>query len=385
MSFRLHTGDAVELMRSLPSASIDLLLTDTAYESLEKHRAVGTTTRLKQSAASSNEWFPIFRNERFPEFFAEAFRVLKKGTHLYFFCDDETAEIAKPIARATGFTFWNTIIWVKTRGAVSAETMEQADVSIGLGYHWRRSHENILMFEKGKRKLNDLGIPDVLPFPRVRGSYPTEKPIDLLKVIVAQSTTSGEIVLDPFMGSGSAGSAAVRLGRSFVGGDIKESAVALARQRLLGAGAKEDPALLPARNPEDEPKRKPTRAAKALAAVILSGFDPTSDQAAQVRAAALGHAYPGSPVGGFEFTSDCVFGCGCWMGDSRSGGPSGVSPFGECPKHDPAFIMPASSEERRKLRDAAKKRCPNEGCQSPACQAMNRCLALEPIPDDDLV
>jgi len=243
-TFRLHQGDAIELMRSLPDASIDCIDLDCAYESLEKHRAVGTTTRLKKSAASSNEWFELFRNERFPDLFAEAWRVLKKGTHFYFMCDDETAEIAKPIARAAGFTFWNTIIWVKTKGVVSVDTMEQSDVSIGLGYHYRRSHENILMFEKGKRKLANLGIADVLCFPRIKGSYPTEKPVDLHKVLIANSTVPGEIVLDSFMGSGSAGNAAIRLGRSFIGGDIKDTAVALARQRLLGAGGKEDPTLL---------------------------------------------------------------------------------------------------------------------------------------------
>ena len=243
-SFRLHHGDALDLLRSLPSASIDMVDVDVAYESLEKHRAVGTTTRLKQSDASSNEWFEIFRNDRFPEFFAECFRVLKKNTHLYFFCDGETSRVAIPIAEAAGFTFWNEIVWAKTKGIVSADNLERSDLNIGMGYHYRRAKEYVLFFEKGKRKLVDLGVPDVLPFPRVKNGYPTEKPVELHKVLISQSTQPGEVVLDPFMGSGSAGNAAVRLGRSFIGGDLKESAVALARKRLLGAGAKEDATLL---------------------------------------------------------------------------------------------------------------------------------------------
>lgn len=243
-SFRTYTGDALDLLRALPSASVDMVDTDTAYESLEKHRAVGTTTRLKQSDASSNEWFEIFRNERFPEFFVECFRVLKKNTHLYFFCDGETSRVAIPIAEAAGFTFWNEIVWVKTKGIVSADNLDRSDLNIGMGYHYRRAKEYVLFFEKGKRKVADLSVPDVLPFPRVKNGYPTEKPVELHKVLISQSTQPGEIVLDPFMGSGSAGNAAVRLGRSFIGGDIKESAVALARKRLLGAGAKEDVMLL---------------------------------------------------------------------------------------------------------------------------------------------
>lgn len=44
-----------------------------------------------------------------------------------------------------------------------------------------------------------------------------------------------------------------------------------------------------------------------------------------------GHQYPGCTVDNFCFTSNCDYGCGCWMGQSRSGGPEGIDPFGECP------------------------------------------------------
>ena len=97
--------DAVQWLRALPSDSIDLLVTDPPYESLEKHRAVGTTTRLKVSAGSSNPWFTVFPNARFPELFAEVYRVLKRNSHFYLMCDQETAFIAKPIAEQAGFKF----------------------------------------------------------------------------------------------------------------------------------------------------------------------------------------------------------------------------------------------------------------------------------------
>ena len=85
--FELATLDAVNWLRELPAESVDLVVTDPAYESLEKHRAVGTTTRLKHSKASSNDWFRVFPNSRFGELFAEVFRVLKPDTHFYLFCD----------------------------------------------------------------------------------------------------------------------------------------------------------------------------------------------------------------------------------------------------------------------------------------------------------
>ena len=90
-SFGLSQLDAVEWLRGLPAESLDLLVTDPPYESLEKHRAIGTTTRLKVSAASSNTWFQVFPNRRFPELFAEVHRVLKRDAHFYLMCDPDAA------------------------------------------------------------------------------------------------------------------------------------------------------------------------------------------------------------------------------------------------------------------------------------------------------
>src|SRR4051794_38460593 len=109
-------GAAVARLRALPSDSIDLVITDPPYESLEKHRAIGTTTRLKHSKASSNDWFSIFPNARFPELFAEVHRVLRKDSHFYLFCDPETMFVAKPLAEAAGFKFWKPLIWDKCLG-----------------------------------------------------------------------------------------------------------------------------------------------------------------------------------------------------------------------------------------------------------------------------
>jgi len=228
--FGLGRSDAVHWLRSLPSASVDLVITDPPYESLEKHRAIGTTTRLKHSKSSSNDWFDIFPNERFPELFAEIHRVLRRDTHFYLFCDPETMFVAKPLAEAAGFRFWKPLIFDK--------------VSIGMGYHYRARYECILFFEKGKRKLADLGVADIITSPRIRGGYPAEKPVAVSEVLVRQSSREGELVLDPFMGSGSVGVAAVQRGRNFLGNDLCEEAVEVSRRRLVAAGAVEEPPAL---------------------------------------------------------------------------------------------------------------------------------------------
>jgi site-specific DNA-methyltransferase (adenine-specific) len=222
--FHLAKADAVAWLRSLPAGCADLVITDPPYESLEKHRAIGTTTRLKHSKASSNDWFSIFPNARFPELFEAVYRVLKKDSHFYLFCDAETMFIAKPIGEGCGFKFWKPLIWDKR--------------TIGMGYHYRARYETVLFFEKGKRRLNDLAVPDIIEVPRVRGGYPSEKPVEVGDVLVRQSSKAGDLVVDPFMGSGAFGVAAARGRCNFAGADLVEQACRTAHERLIGSGGR---------------------------------------------------------------------------------------------------------------------------------------------------
>jgi site-specific DNA-methyltransferase (adenine-specific) len=235
--FELSGQDAVAWLQAQPSESVDLLITDPPYESLEKHRAVGTITRLKHSKSSSNDWFSVFPNARFEELFREAFRVLKRHTHFYLFCDAETMFVAKPEAERAGFRFWKPLVWDKR--------------TIGMGYHYRARYEFVLFFEKGKRKLNDLGVADVITAPRIHGGYPAEKPPAVSEVLVAQSSQPGELVADPFMGSASVGVAALKLGRRFLGNDLNPESVRRAAERLREFGAGSHPELVARERPPD--------------------------------------------------------------------------------------------------------------------------------------
>ena len=82
---------------------------------------------------------------------------------------------AKPAAEAAGFKFWKPLVWDKC--------------AIGMGYHYRARYEFILFFEKGKRKLNNLSIPaPSCAHKRIHNGYPTQKPTELLEVLIEQST-----------------------------------------------------------------------------------------------------------------------------------------------------------------------------------------------------
>ena len=224
--------DAVEWLRETPSESVDLVVTDPAHESLEKHRAVGTTTRCKK------RWFPIFKNERFEELYSEIYRVLKPDTHFYLICDQTTMWTAKPIGEKVGFKFWKPIVWDK--------------ISTGMGYHYRGMYEVVLFFEKGKRPLRNRSIGDVLHVKSIRGGcrcsvpadiyacstcekrifYPTEKPVELGEILIEQSTQPGECVIDPFAGAGFVGVAAQNLDREFQLNDVNPVATEWISKRL---------------------------------------------------------------------------------------------------------------------------------------------------------
>jgi site-specific DNA-methyltransferase (adenine-specific) len=227
----IHEIDAIKLAGQLPNESVDLIIIDPAYESLEKWRKMGTTTRLKKSKSSSNEWFEIFKNENYSKLFGHLYRVLKPGSFLYMFCDEETRDVVTcgyspqtqtgwdglPLINA-GFKYWKAIVWDKQVA--------------GLGYHFRAQHEFILMAEKvvkkGKhRKLNTNKSGDVLSCKRLKGKqyYPTEKPPALIWTLINESSNKEDVVLDCFSGSGIVGQLCQRMGRYFILGDInaKES------------------------------------------------------------------------------------------------------------------------------------------------------------------
>ena len=234
---RVVVSDAFDLLRTLAPESVDLVVTDPPYESLELHRSRGTTTRL------TTNWFATVPDARLPELLQLVYRALRVDRHFYLFCDEVTADVIKQQQGITGarqpngarrcssgFLYWKEIIWAKT-------TLDGTRIRGGTGYHYRASCERVLFFEKGKRALNDLGIPDVLLAPRAGVAGPAVKPGAIVRTLIAQSTLPGELVVDPFAGSGVAGVEARALERRFLLGDLDLAYLDPSLASLAPAGA----------------------------------------------------------------------------------------------------------------------------------------------------
>ncbi len=198
----LRQANARRFLAALADECVDLVLTDPPYE-------------FDRGTTYFPRWFSDLPDSAWPEILTELYRVLRTDRHAYVICDERTKPIFAAAATAAGFRLAKTLIWNKLVPGLG-------------GGAYRSQREWILFLEKGARPGNRRDLGDVLSFPRVmtRGHYPTEKPVGLLKVLISQSTQPGELVLDPFCGSGSTGRAARELGRRALLCDLDASSAA---------------------------------------------------------------------------------------------------------------------------------------------------------------
>ena len=108
---------------------------------------------------------------------------------------------------------------------------------MGLGYGVRSRHELIAVLEKGKPVYDDRGIPSIVSYRRSDYlNHPNEKPVALMRYLIERFSALGDVILDPFAGSGTACLAVKLTGRRYIGVEIDEQYAAIARYRLAAEG-----------------------------------------------------------------------------------------------------------------------------------------------------
>jgi DNA modification methylase len=129
-----------------------------------------------------------------------------KGATASFFCDWRMVPMLTPAIESAGLRFQSMPVWDKQ--------------SPGLGTGFRASHECILHFSIDTPEYHSVRFGNVIRSPRASSAereHPTEKPLMVMRPLIEVQSPIDGTVLDPFMGSGSTGVAAVELGRNFVG------------------------------------------------------------------------------------------------------------------------------------------------------------------------
>ena len=158
---------------------------------------------------------------KFSEWLPEIYRVLKDDTHAYIYINARNIKELQTEAEKAGFQYQNIIIWEKGNATPNR--------------YYLQAYEMILLLRKGKaRNINNMGTKNLLKVKNIIGkkTHPTEKPVELNKIFIENSSNQGELVLDPFMGSGSCGVACKETDRNFVGIEIDEKYFKIAQERI---------------------------------------------------------------------------------------------------------------------------------------------------------
>lgn len=220
----LFQDDAIHFLESLPSNSVDLIITDPAYSGMNQKLKLGKGKIIgeyKKAGEAGARWFEEFHDteENYKLFLKECYRVLKMDRHIYIMFDSFSLLSLASVVRQV-FEVKNVLCWDK--------------VNIGLGHYFRRRHEFILFASKGKRNLSSKSIPDVWKIKRVvRSQYATQKPTELFELMLKGSAEKDFVVCDPFLGSGSSAIASIKYGCNFIGCDISDKSVSFSKERIL--------------------------------------------------------------------------------------------------------------------------------------------------------
>ena len=181
-----------------------------------------------QRRVASDVFAEVHGNDKVrSEWIVEAYRVLADGGATYVFVCWDVMHKWRRALRAVGFKVRSCIVWDKVMHGSGA-----------LELCWAPQHEMILFAAKGRHELRGKRPKDVVRVQRVdplKLVHPYEKPLPLLRKLIEASTDEGQTVLDPFMGSGTTGLAAMQCGRGFTGIEIDRKYFELAERRIKGA------------------------------------------------------------------------------------------------------------------------------------------------------
>ncbi len=253
---RILEGDCVEAMRGLPTASIDCVFADPPYNL----QLGGDLNRPDGSRvdAVNDAWDKFASFQTYDDFtrawLTEAKRILKPNGSLWVIGSYHNIFRVGAILQDLGFWVLNDIVWRKANPMPNFK-----------GTRFTNAHETLIWASTGEKArytfnyrtmktLNDelqMRSDWVLPIcggpERIKRNgtkaHPTQKPEALLYRVMLATTNKGDVVLDPFFGTGTTGAVAKRLGREWIGIEREQDYIGVAKERIEAALPLDESAL----------------------------------------------------------------------------------------------------------------------------------------------
>jgi site-specific DNA-methyltransferase (adenine-specific) len=244
---KIILGDCLDKLKDIPDESIDLVFADPPYN-MSKKKGLGWAF---SKHITMQEAWDIFSQDEFFEFnikwINECFRVLRTGGS-FWICGSfhNIYQIGFILQHMDNVKINNSIVWFKPNAQPNitcrlfTESCEHLiwAVKNGKGKKWTFNYQDTKnkiedsLNPKGKQTRNVWSIPLTPRKEKTAGEHPTQKPIELLRRIIISCTKEGDIVLDPFLGSGTTSLVARTYGRNSIGIEINPGYMKVIKKRL---------------------------------------------------------------------------------------------------------------------------------------------------------
>lgn len=231
----LIKGNCVETMSNLKDNSVDLIVTDPPYNlgNFMRNRATNLK-KMRNNFFGDAGWDDLeFQDwiEHMDSFFEQSQRILKKGGSIIMFMSLIKVETIIKLAEKNKFYYKTTGVWHKTN-----------PMPRNMNLHFINSIEGWIYFTSvtrtGTFNNNGIAIHDYIESSvtpkneKIYGGHPTQKPEKVIQHFVELLSNPGEVVMDPFMGSGTTGVVAKKLGRDFIGIELQEDYFDISLKRI---------------------------------------------------------------------------------------------------------------------------------------------------------
>lgn len=226
----LYRGDCRAILPRLASASIDLVVTDPPYNIASSYALTRHQGRIMTTTEAWGAWDQYDESDYrklLSDLFRQSYRLLRDGGQMYCWIGSRYISTAIAAAEAAGFRYRAKLVAVKARPQPS-----------WTGRNFRSAYEECLYFAKGTAwpfhfsSQRDMKNVLWLPYEPKETEHPTEKRPAMIAPLIRASSDPGQVVLDPFLGSGTTAVVARQLGRDYCGIERDAGYLAMARRRL---------------------------------------------------------------------------------------------------------------------------------------------------------